>query len=433
MKAINLFPVSVLSILLLLSCNNNDDNYLDKEDLPLLTKSFIDRYLPNHKILKIEDLNPQGKELDKYKVTFSDDLTIVFNELGYWWRTESCTKLPESLFEAIPADEFNALKEKYPDLEIKAIYNDVSFTTEELYKDVPFLCRLKLTDDTDVFLYPVGGNKVTVGINLNEQEDKIPLNVKEFVNQYYKGKKIDLLLHAEEHSGQEVYKIYLSEPENTLNKESAKPEKFKGLVVLDKNGEWLRLSHPDREYPIPEELYETLTAYAKAYIAEHYSDNTVYEIIRQEGWYDIRIDKWKYLSVSYEKAPMFRLDVIQKFVWKHFNSEYLNQRFTIESHIQDKVKRYYTTIEIYDPAQQTICIGMESFIDGEWLVLETRNTSIPESVFDTLPAGIKTWLKDNSVLAIVNKITKTDDGNYIIIGFRNNTAIKFDKNGNQVN
>lgn len=412
-----------------LSCSD-DDNNLEEKNLPVMTQSFIERYLPNHEIITIKDMKPQGEELDKYLVTFSDGLTIVFNELGYWWRVESKSQVPESLLEALDSEELDALKAKYPNLKIKNIYNNFD-VANSIYQDVPFHRRLVLTDDTEIFLYSyLGINKMIVGVNLKSNADKIPSKIKNFLNEYYENPEIDLLLHAIEDEGQEVYKVYFSPSENELQtKESLKPQlpKIRGLAVFDKDNEWQRIYHSDEMYPIPEKLMGTLSTYAKDYLKKEYPDAVIYEAIKLEGYYQFRIESSKYIIVDYEKAPTFRLDVIQEFIWEHFYPKQTNLKISVRKSISGQTKRYYVTVEKNDNDNQNNIIKIESFADGLWQTLETPDSFIPESVIDTLPKGIKDRINEKGELKGVFKIIRNEDGGFYIL--TKNGWFYFDKDG----
>lgn len=411
------------------SCSDNNEN-LKEENLPVITKSFIERYLPDHEILKIEDMKPQGEELDKYLVSFSDGLTIVFNKLGYWWRVESESQVPESLLEAIDAKELEALKNKYPDLKVKCIYNDF-FAHELLYSDAYFHRRMVLADDTEVFLYSYPGrNTINVGVHIKGQPDKIPSEIKSFFDEYYENAEIDLLLHAIEDESEEVYKVYFTPSNESLAKESSATDrpKINGLIVFDSKGEWLSAKHPSVAYPITEKLFESLSSYAKEYMSKNYPDAAIYEITKIDEHYQFRFDESKHTLVRCNENPLFRLDLIQGFIWEHFNPNYIDENIKAERRIQDKSKRYYITVEINDVQKRIVY--METLADGIWLYLETPGSYIPESVIDTLPKGIKDWINKKGIQKEVVKIIKKDDGGFSL--FVRNTMLVFDKNGELV-
>lgn len=411
-----------------LSCADDKDAFLKEKDLPDMARSFVEHYLPNHEIILIEDMKPQGEELDKYLVTFSDGLTIVFNKFGYWWRVESESQVPESLLAAIDSQELDALKAKYPRLKIKRIYNDFN-VENNIYQDVPFYRRLVLTDDTEVFLYShLGINNMIVGVNLKSNTDKIPSKIEYFLNEYYKNARIDLLLYAIENDGQEVYKVYFTPSEsNSDTKTPSTPQlaKNKGLVVFDKEGEWQSIYHSAKKFPIAEKLLETLSNYAKDYLKSQYPDVVIYEIAKIEEHYQFRIEETKYILVDYEETPTFRLDIIQEFVRKHFNSEQFNQKISVRVNTHDRPKRYYVTIEIGN--QQNHIIKIETFADGLWQTIETPNYFIPESVLKTLPGGIMDWINEKGVLNTVFKIIKNEDGGFSIL--TKQIMVSFDKDG----
>ncbi|PXV69053.1 putative PepSY-like beta-lactamase-inhibitor [Dysgonomonas alginatilytica] len=389
--------------------NNQLSDVISKDELPGLTKSFINKYLPDHQIIKIEDLKPEVTDLNKYKITFSDDLTIIFNNVGYWWRAESKTKLPASLIEAFDKEEIEALKTKYPNPELKAIYNDTEFRR-----------KVTLADNTSLALYTdfteANAVKVIVATDLTEKQETVPQKIKNFIETYYSEMNIEYIIYATESNGREIYKISLQQKTNirtdVITKLSAK-------ISFDKNGDWYSITN--QNYPISGNLYSTFPQNIKDVMAKQYPNTPVFEAIKYDAYYQLRISNTLSVLVDTESTGyLFRMDVVQEFIKKHFDSDTFPEIKFSTSHQNPVIYNGEINIAGY-------YIEMEANIEGIWQMLKVENKPMPLSIFDTLPEGIKTTLESKKLLEKVKKITKETNRGYSVEA--DNSVFKFDRNG----
>ncbi|PXV69051.1 putative PepSY-like beta-lactamase-inhibitor [Dysgonomonas alginatilytica] len=391
------------------ACSSDDEgNTISINELPDETRSFINTYLPDHQTVKIEDLKPQGTDLDKYKVTFSNDFTIIFNTEGYWICAESESKLPESLIEALDYIELKALKAKYANLEIKGIYNNT-----------PFRRKIVLADNTPLFLY-YDSNAIAVASDLTEDLESVPQKIKDFIARYYSDMYAEYIIHATESNSNEVYKVSLQKKVST--KMSVAP-KLSAQIEFDKNGDWNLISNVN--FNISEDIWATFPQHIIDKWAKDYPNTPIIEVRRDIMAYHLRINSSYMVIIDAESDTQpFRADVVQEFIYTHFvpnTTSFLNMSITKNQYSNPRTRKCKIDVAGYN-------IEIDAYIDGSWQTLQVEKKPMPLSIFDTLPIGIKTVLTEKQITQQTKKITKETDGGYSVEAA--NTVYKFDSNGN---
>ncbi|MBD8346356.1 PepSY-like domain-containing protein [Dysgonomonas sp. HGC4] len=400
-----LYLLVVVLILGFTACSSDDEsNTISVNELPDVARSFINTHLPDYQTVKVEDMKPQGLDPDKYKVTFSNDLTIVFNTEGYWRGIKSENKLPASLIEILDQEEIAALKAKYANLEIKGIYNNISFRR-----------KVVLADNTPLFLYS-DSNTIIVASDLTENLESVPQKIKDFIERYYSNMYAEYIIHATERNG-EVYKVSLLQKASTRT--SIAPQ-FSAKIEFDKNADWNVISN--EHFIISEDIWATFPQHIIEKWAKDYPNTSITEVRRDMETYQFKIDNSHYVIVDAEPAQTFRADAIQEFIYTHFasNSPSLSMSFSRNQYSSPRTYKCKIDVSGY-------YIEMDAFIDGSWQTLQVENKPMPLSVFDTLPIGIKTVLTNKQIIEQTKKITKETNGEYSVEVA--NAIFKFSSNG----
>lgn len=379
------------------ACEADDGKTITKRDLPDLTRSFIEFNLSEYKILNIKDLKPSGDELEKYEVTFSNNLVIVFNILGYWWKIDSQEELPEKLQNLLVTDEIAAFKESYPEAVMTGLYN------------VDYGKKIKLSDGTMLAVY-TDYNSVVVGEDLTRVPEMLPDKINLFMDTYYYGLDPKYAIHANI-NGKEMYKIC----------SSMKADKSLFYFYFDKDGNWHSVECS--RHAVPNELYQTLPQAVREYMEKEYKNASVYGIARYDTYYQLNLANNKYVLVDSEQGEsIIPTDVVLHFIKTHF-SEDNNLSMNITMDREPDFISYHFAIHV-----DGFEIDMHTDVNGVWHTLTVLGKPIPQSIFDTLPLGIKTYiaqLPDARVSGI-----KKEAGKYLVrVG---NVTFLFDSEGNKI-
>lgn len=378
----------IFFVLFFMACSDSDDR-IEQKELPNLAQAYLKTYLPKSQILQVENVKSTKDGQEKYKVTLSKQITVLFDESGNWLQVEGESTLPQSILNSLDEEELIALKANYPALDFIKISNT------SLYR---FRREVTLLDHTQLVLYYKLG---TIYIATSLKENKVPSFLYDFIEAYYNNVAIEYILQVEE-EGEKVFKVYMT-TETKSKEHSAIDDQVE--LVFNQEGEWLSVEH--NKTAIPQKLYQTISDYAQEYMAEKYSSLIINSIVKQDEYYGFGVftnDIRQTIFVSKEASPVFRFDVVQRFIWEHFNPNYQSSSTTIR---RDKTKRYYITHQI---KSEEGFIKLEANINGDWVVLETIDRFIPLSVLETLPKEVKELLDSKALSQWVDKIVKSENG-----------------------
>ena len=105
-----------------MACSDSDDR-IEQKELPNLAQAYLKTYLPKSQILQVENVKSTKDGQEKYKVTLSKQITVLFNESGNWLQVEGESTLPQSILNSLDEEELIALKANNPALGFIKISN----------------------------------------------------------------------------------------------------------------------------------------------------------------------------------------------------------------------------------------------------------------------------------------------------------------------
>ncbi|NLI63618.1 MAG: hypothetical protein GX367_02665 [Bacteroidales bacterium] len=179
-----------------MACSDSDDR-IEQKELPNLAQAYLKTYLPKSQILQVENVKSTKDGQEKYKVTLSKQITVLFNESGNWLQVEGESTLPQSILNSLDEEELIALKANNPALGFIKISNT------SLYR---FRREVTLLDHTQLVLYYKLG---TIYIATSLKENKAPSFLYDFIEAYYTHVAIEYILQVEE-EGEKVFKVYIT-------------------------------------------------------------------------------------------------------------------------------------------------------------------------------------------------------------------------------
>ena len=77
----------IFFVLFFMACSDSDDR-IEQKELPNLAQAYLKTYLPKSQIFQVENVKSTKDGQEKYKVTLSKQITVLFNESGNWLQVE---------------------------------------------------------------------------------------------------------------------------------------------------------------------------------------------------------------------------------------------------------------------------------------------------------------------------------------------------------
>jgi len=138
-QKIAFFIFSCLVLFIIPSCSD-DDNEIREKDLPLEIREFLNNFLPNNKIVSIQETESTTSETKKYELLLDGGVHADFWNDGTWISIAAENGMPESAQSLIWTNTLTQLKNKEPNAKITKItsfYGDkiIDLNTGKQYAD----------------------------------------------------------------------------------------------------------------------------------------------------------------------------------------------------------------------------------------------------------------------------------------------------------
>lgn len=231
------YLICTLFIFAFASCSDDDDNHINKDQLPTGATSFLQQYLPDHDFVSATQYEIYGQYI--YEVNLSGGILASFDTQGNWNLVQSEQGLPKTLQSLLSPQSEDKLAKDYPNARI---------ITLSKYKNGDIFIAL---DNAKMFLDTDTPEGYTLATILDGREN-IPDKVKLFISQYMTGINSDYIVLMYSGFRGNIYRLLITD---------------KTVIDFYSDGEWFYMKDIGTSTniqnffieAIPEGIYKVLT------------------------------------------------------------------------------------------------------------------------------------------------------------------------------
>lgn len=405
------FFLSVVVAALLFYACSGDDEPTGKGKLPETARVFIESRLPGYTILRIDEVDDKGDEMnEKYIVSLPDDITVTFSSLGFWRRLESTGELPRLLQEVLSYGGADAVKAAYPSRSIRMIHFKY------------YGCMAVLDDGTKLAFYDITRSN-TFGTDLTDTPLLWPEASRDLIRRYY----------MEEARNNPCYFIQEGEKDGVGYRFST----TQSTVCFDKTGDWYAVD--GGSFSIPSGIAGVLPESSNTLLIDQYGlgkGRIITALVRHEAYYLVLLTNeynrspfgWlmfdKQTGLQIEAPKQKAIDFLKEYVGDP------SDKMEFESEIKTDSK--HTAFCLRGIVDNKVVLVMYMDIDGKMLSLSLQGATIPHTVLSYLPVAVKEYAEANYGNREIQTVVNGLDGMYFI-QYAGNFRFYFNQDGNVTN
>ncbi|MDO4790109.1 MAG: PepSY-like domain-containing protein [Porphyromonas sp.] len=436
-----IFTMTLGTTLVLSSCSKNNDvqpeivvGQESTERLPESASQFVAAYFNGYtvdEVVKRDHENESGALYagvlkKKNNAIITDNVKIEFDRNGQWIEIESLIDgrpIPRNLLSLLPASIVAYVDANYPNIGLQEIERKAYGFKVELVND-----KELLFDKNGDLL-----NDNSSGTNPDHGQGDAGNTIEKFVETHFPTYKI-VYIKTERKNGALQKKVYLKEGY------------FKSYkVVFDEQNNWIEVEGDDDYYlPVPESVMRLVPAGISEYVKRNYPRTFVVELKKRAFGFEVELAND--VEIRFDKNgsrigagnnpgnnnPDNGNDTpIADNGLPHAANDFLRAHFP-NVRIREIEKKRPSNNPYAKVYEVELVNGVEVDFNnsGEWVSVDGDERALPKSFVDTLPDGIRDYIKSRFARAYISAVDKRQNGYKVEIIHRGDDLdLYFDNNG----